>query len=155
MNAWNRQETLIGKRGDAMRLTLGQAAKTAGRSKGTLSKALNSGRMTGSKGESGRWEIDPAELSRWMQAHPLPKRAEDRKGPLQETPADGVAVEAGMLREQLERLAAERDRERGQLMDQIEDLRRRLDGAEAERAKLNAVLTDQRGRRAPWARLFG
>lgn len=41
----------------------------------------------------------------------------------------------------------------------IDDLRRRLDAAEArldaeaeERRKLTAVLTDQRGRRAPWWR---
>ena len=138
-----------------MKLTLGQAAKTASRSKGTLSKALNSGEISGNKDESGRWRIDPAELSRWMQAHPLPKRAEDRKRPRQETPADGAAVEAGMLREQFERLVAERDRERRQLVDQIENLRRRLDGAEAERVKLNAVLTDQRYRRGLWGRLFG
>ncbi len=41
----------------------------------------------------------------------------------------------------------ERDRERGQLVDQIEDLRARLDGAEAERVRLNALLTDQREKR--------
>lgn len=58
-------------------------------------------------------------------------------------------------------MTAERDRERGQLVDQIEDLRARLDGAEAERVRLNALLTDQREKvaerpkRGLWARLVG
>jgi len=52
-----------------------------------------------------------------------------------------------MLREQIDAMTAERDRERSQLVDQIEDLRARLDGAEAERGRLNALLTDQRERK--------
>ena len=53
-----------------MKLTLGQAAKTAKRSKGTLSKALNSGGISAEKDDKGRWQIDPSELSRWMSANP-------------------------------------------------------------------------------------
>lgn len=50
-----------------------------------------------------------------------------------------------MLRERIDAMTAERDRERSQpAVDQIEDLRARLDGAEAERVRLNALLTDQR-----------
>lgn len=45
-----------------------------------------------------------------------------------------LEIEVKMLREQIDVLITERDRERGQLVDQIEDLRARLDGAEAERA---------------------
>lgn len=58
-------------------------------------------------------------------------------------------------------MTAERDRERGQLVDQIEDLRTRLDGAEAERTRLNALLTDQREistasvKRGFWGRVLG
>ncbi len=64
-----------------------------------------------------------------------------------------------MLREHIDAMSAERDRERGQLVDQIEDLRARLDGAEAERVRLNALLTDQREKTASkggfWSKLFG
>lgn len=134
-----------------MKLTLGQAAKTAKRSKGSISRALNSGTLAGTKLESGRWQIDPAELSRWMQANPSRNRSENRN----DTPGNGTSAEIGMLRDQLEWLAAERDRERDQLLDQIEDLRQRLDGSEAERRQLNAVLTDRRHRHGLWARLFG
>jgi uncharacterized protein involved in exopolysaccharide biosynthesis len=72
-----------------------------------------------------------------------------------------LGVEVKMLRERIDAMADERDRERGQLVDQIEDLRARLDGAEAERVRLNALLTDQRenpkapAKRTFWGRLLG
>ncbi len=72
-----------------------------------------------------------------------------------------LGVEVKMLREQIDAMTVERDRERGQLVDQIEDLRARLDGAEAERVRLNAFLTDQRNkaetseRRGFWGRMLG
>ena len=111
--------------------------------------------MAGNKHESGRWRIDPAELSRWMDANPVLKRSENQNETPHETSGNGMSAEVRMLREQIGRLTAERDRERGQLVDQIEDLRGRLDGAEAARTKLQAVLTDQRDRRGLWARLLG
>ncbi|MAC78196.1 MAG: hypothetical protein CML66_09045 [Rhodobacteraceae bacterium] len=72
-----------------------------------------------------------------------------------------MGVEVKMLRERIDAMTAERDRERSQLVDQIEDLRARLDGAEAERVRLNALLTDQRerpraeGGQSFWRRMFG
>lgn len=145
-----------------MKLTLGQAAKTAKRSKGTLSKALNSGGISGNKDEKGRWQIDPSELSRWMSANPLPNSLKNQSETQEKTPENSaLGVEVKMLREQIEAMTAERNRERGQLVDQIEDLRMRLDGAEAERMRLNALLTDQRegvqtaDKRAFWRRLLG
>ena len=128
-----------------MKLTLGQAAKTAKRSKGTLSKALNSGGISAEKDDKGRWQIDPSELSRWMSANPFPNGRENQYETLEETHGNSpLGVEVKMLREQIDTMTVERDRERGQLVDQIEDLRARLDGAEAERTRLNALLTDQR-----------
>lgn len=128
-----------------MKLTLGQAAKVAKRSKGTLSKALTSGSISAQKDDKGRWQIDPSELSRWMDANPFPNGLENQEETDEKTPNNGALwVEVKMLREQIEALRQERDRERGQLVDQIEDLRTRLDGAESERVRLNALLTDQR-----------
>ena len=48
-----------------------------------------------------------------------------------------------------------RNRERDQPLDQIENLRQRLDGSEAARRRLNAALTNRRSRRGLWKRLFG
>lgn len=145
-----------------MKLTLGQAAKTAKRSKGTLSKALNSGGISAEKDDKGRWQIDPSELSRWMSANPFPNDLENQSETPEETHENSVlGVEVKMLRERIEAMTAERDRERGQLVDQIEDLRARLDGAEAERVRLNALLTHQReipkvpAKRTFWGRLLG
>lgn len=145
-----------------MKLTLGQAAKTAKRSKGTLSKSLNSGGISAEKDDKGRWQIDPSELSRWMSANPFPNGLENQSETLGETHESSVlGVEVKMLRERIDAITAERDRERGQLVDQIEDLRARLDGAEAERVRLNALLTDQRekpraeGGQSFWRRMFG
>ena len=144
-----------------MKLTLGQAAKTAKRSKGTLSKALNSGGISAEKDDKGRWQIDPSELSRWMSANPFPNSRENQLETQKETHENSVlGVEVKMLRERIDAMTAERDRERGQLVDQIEDLRARLDGAEGERVRLNALLTDQREKDAGakrhgfWARLM-
>mgnify|MGYP003374178861 CR=1 FL=1 len=145
-----------------MKLTLGQAAKTAKRSKGTLSKALNSGGISAEKDDKGRWQIDPSELSRWMSANPFPNGHENQSETPEETHENSVlGVEVKMLRERIDAMTAERDRERGQLVDQIEDLRARLDGAEAERVRLNALLTDQRdpkkstAKRGFWVRFTG
>lgn len=134
-----------------MKLTLGQAAKHAGRAKGTLSKALSNGQISAEKDDKGRWQIDPSELNRWMEANPLQNGSENQGTTPPETPRNptensALSVEVKMLREQIEGLSAERDRERSQLVDQIDDLRSRLDGAEAERVRLNAILTDQRGK---------
>ena len=90
-----------------------------------------------------------------MEANPSRNRSENRNDTPHEPPGNGASGEIGMLRDQIERMAAERDRERDQLLDQIEDLRQRLDGSEAERRQLNAVLTDRRHRRGLWERLFG
>lgn len=142
-----------------MKLTLGQAAKAAKRSKGTLSKALNSGGISAEKDDKGRWQIDPSELSRWMSANPFPNGLERQSETLEETHENSALnVEVKMLRERIDALTAERDRERGQLVDQIEDLRTRLNSAEADRVRLNALLADQRERvprRGFWVRLLG
>ena len=145
-----------------MKLTLGQAAKTAKRSKGTLSKALNSGGISAEKDDKGRWQIDPSELSRWMSANPFPNSLQNQSETPEETHGNSALdVEVKMLRERIDAMTAERDRARGQLVDQIEDLRARLDGAESERVRLNALLTDQREKsetqikRSFWRRILG
>ncbi len=145
-----------------MKLTLGQAAKTAKRSKGTLSKALNSGGISAEKDDKGRWQIDPSELSRWMSANPFPNSRENQyETPNEAHENSALGVEVKMLRERIDAMTAERDRERGQLVDQIEDLRSRLDSAETERVRLNAILTDQRElstvsiKRGFWGSIFG
>jgi excisionase family DNA binding protein len=110
--------------------TLGEAAKQAQVSKPTLSKAVKDGRLSAEKQPDGSYRIQPAELFR---VYPQRNGSTGINFVERETGNDNrlVSGELSRLREQLALLSAERDRERQQLTDQIEDLRQRLD-AEAE-----------------------
>jgi excisionase family DNA binding protein len=133
--------------------TLGEAAKQAGVSKPTLSKAISNGRLSAEKQPDGSYRIQPAELFRVYPPEIFGNRlGQSEVDEIETVSGDGLAAsEIAVLRERLALLTAERTRERELLTDQIQDLRRRLD-AEAEsrradaeeRRKLTAVLTDQR-----------
>lgn len=144
------------------KLSANRAAKEAGIAKKTLLEAIRSGKITAVKNDKGYWEIEPSELFR---AYPKTGFSEPKK-PYVIPPKNNqnfretgtLEVEVKMLREQIDAMTTERDRERDQLVNQIEDLRSRLDGAEAERVRLNALLTDQREtrtKRGLWTRLVG
>lgn len=149
-----------------MKLTLGQAAKHAGRAKGTLSKALTNGQISAEKDDKGRWQIDPSELQRWMEANPLPNTTENHDATPLEMPQNpngnsALATEVKMLREQMAKLDTMHERERQTLADQIEDLKIEAERRSREHMQALAVLTDQREKAAEppkrglWARLTG
>lgn len=93
--------------------TAGQAAKEAGVSKTTISKALKSGRLSYIEKTSAGYRIDPAELFRVF-----PKSSTlHSKGNDIEPPVNGLA---------LAKIEAERDA----LKKQVEDLRHSLGRAE-------------------------
>jgi hypothetical protein len=97
-----------------MKYTAGQAAKAAGVSKATITRALQNGKISGSKDDSGAWSIDPAELHRVFP----PVAHEPPATPTMKQPATpGKVVETGvlerenqMLREALIEARQERDR---------------------------------------------
>lgn len=121
--------------------TLGQAAKTVGRSKATISNAVKNGRLSvHEKTESG-YRIAASELFRVFPQNGSGEQANERG----ETPE----LNSGnrLLERELELLREERQRERQQLEEQVADLRQRLDHSEAERRataqQLTALLTDR------------
>lgn len=122
--------------------TLGQAAKETGISKGTLSKALKSGRLSYvSKSPSG-YEIDPAELFRAFPRKQVETVENERLATHAET------TEIAVLRVRLD--AAEQ---------RADDLKRELDRAHDEKMRLMALLPspDQpppAPRKGFWSRLF-
>lgn len=147
------------------KLSANRAAKEAGIAKKTLLEAISSGRLTASKNEKGHWEIDPAELFRVY-----PKTGSEELEKPQPTPLENhqkqpetsvLEVEVKMLREQIERMDTERERERSQLGDQIEALKEQAERQSADHRQALAALTDQRERAAEqpkrglWARLVG
>jgi hypothetical protein len=121
-----------------MAYTLGEAAKATGKSKTSIRRALDSGRISGTKNDLGEWIIDPAELHR---VFPMVERGNsDAEQQAARSVTPGGTPVTPPLRAELE--AAERII--AMLTDERDDLRRRLDGEAEERRRLTALLTDQR-----------
>lgn len=122
--------------------TLGSAAKLTGKSKSTLLRAIQSGRMSGSKDDNGNYQIETSEL---LRVFPATVRGASDDAPRTDERNGTERAEIEGLRA----LAEERQRT-------IDDLRRRLDQESEERRKLTAMLTDQRTpTRGILARVFG
>jgi hypothetical protein len=133
-------------------LKLSQAAKLAGKSKTTLLRALQTGRLSGKRDDAGQWTIDAAELSRVYHVAARTDACTDEvahRAPDNE--ADALRRELKLMRDML-------DRER----ELADDLRRRLDDSDGERRRLFLLLehlpdTDRAGtkRSGLLGRLFG
>jgi hypothetical protein len=121
--------------------------------------------MSAGKNEKGHWEIDPSELFRvfpktgsYNPEKPIQTPLESHHKTIQNSTLE---IEVKMLREQIERMDAERERERSQLTDQIEALKEQAERQSADYRQALAVLTDQREKsvetpkRGFWARLMG
>jgi hypothetical protein len=137
-----------------MAYSLKQAAEATGKTKPTILRAIQTGKISGKKNELGEWEIEPAELHR---VYPPITEGDTRT----DTPdEDDAAVELLLLRQELAAKEAwlaslhqERERERSQLTERLSELRERLAQSEEERREkdrqLTALLTDQRPKQAP------
>lgn len=130
-------------------LSLNKAASAAGVAKSTVFQAIESGRMSAEKNSRGHWQIDPAELFRVF-----PQGGTDLDSvPIPNTPqippeTKALQVEVKLLREQIQRQDAERDRERLQHSEQIADYRQSM-------AILKDLSQGNRQGGGLWARLFG
>ena len=151
------------------KLSLNQAAKYAGVAKKTLLERLNSNdlnaKLSGEKNAQGHWEIDGSELDRVFrkpQQEPHFKTVSPPHDKATKTSQhSALEVEVKMLREQIERMDKERERERAQLTDQIEALKVHAERQSADHRQALAAITDQRAKSAEppkrglWARLVG
>jgi hypothetical protein len=115
-------------------LTAKQAADQTGKTKATILKAIKTGRLSGSKDDKGEWQIDPAELFRVYQHTPTDS---PNSAPAHTT----EHIELAAVRDKLATLEQERQRERGQLESQIDDIKQDRD---FWRQQATALLTDQR-----------
>jgi membrane glycosyltransferase len=147
--------------GNSTYLTLGQAAEMCGWSKGAISKAIKSGKMSVHEKTKAGFRLDPAEVLRVF-----PKKTETSQNEQSETLGkhsgnSSVSGEVNALRQQIATAELERIREREQLTDRIESLQQMLADEKFERRQLTALLSDQREasaepkRRGFWARLRG
>lgn len=116
-------------------LTPAAAGKLVGKSKGTIIKAIHDGRLSAARDERGAFTIAPVELFRVfapLNGNGHTKMNADEQGV--NTPStEGLQVEVKLLREML--AAAN---------DQVDFLRERLEGEQAERMRLTALLTIER-----------
>lgn len=124
-------------------LSLGEAAKAAGIAKGTLSKALKSGKLSYVEKTPAGYRIDPSELFRVFP----PQRVETGQNERLATPPE--TAELAVMRVRLE--AAEQ---------RAADLARELDRSHEEKMRLLAVLpapdrSSASSHSGFWSRLFG
>lgn len=123
------------------KLSASKAAKEAGVSLPTISRAIKSGKMSAEKLEGGGFLVDTSELFRVFP--PVTPQSNDTPAMLgTETPN-----ESGVLRLEVEMLREMLEQERGT----VADLRSRLDAEAEERRKLTLILTNQSARPAPQA----
>ena len=140
-------------------LSLSAAAKEAGKSKSVLSNAIKQGRLSATRGETGSYRIDPAELFRvyprtgknGVQEPVLERNSTPSGTPPRTAEQPDPRREIQELRERLARAETLNDvhaQERDQLRCHIEDLRDRAERAERKEDQLQAVLTDRREKAA-------
>ena len=91
-------------------LSLGQAAKEAGLSKATISKALKTGRLSYVSKSTAGFQIDPAELFRVFAPKPLVTGESERlQTPVETGKSEADRFELQLLRERVEDLQKDRD----------------------------------------------
>lgn len=115
-----------------------------GWSKGALSKAIKSGKMSVYAKTKAGFQLDPAEVIRVF-----PRKTETLPDEQLETPQkhsgnSALLMEVEVLRQQAAMVEIERTREREQLTDRIENLQQMLSDEKSERRQLTALLSDQR-----------
>jgi hypothetical protein len=142
-----------------MAYTLGEAAKATGISKASISRAINSGRISALKKDDGSFSIEPVELHR---VYP-PKSTST----VSTTPNETVSNSSAYTRNASDSnvLQARLDAALEQLRDRegtIDDLRQRLDRSDEERREAQARViglltgpTATESKRGFLSRLFG
>src|SRR5512132_2840735 len=107
-------------------LTLGASARHCGVSKGTISKAIASGKLSATRREDGSWAIDGAELARYLEVNGHRFRSETGAGEQPETSnsvaelraraelaeqrLDDLKVALAEMRQQRDDMAQQRDK---------------------------------------------
>jgi hypothetical protein len=128
--------------------TLTIASQATGKSKSTILRAIQSGKLSATRDDTtGGWLIDASELSR---VYPVRCVADERPAIAPLRPRNsalrvrGATAALQARLEAAEARIADKEVQLGEARDQISDLRRRLDVADEERRRLTMVLADMR-----------
>jgi septal ring factor EnvC (AmiA/AmiB activator) len=137
-----------------MKYSLSEAAKATGKNKTTIQRAVKSGKISAAKGDSGSYEIDPSELHR---AFPPAVAQHPQSNDTQQGTFSPINSNLSRVLELEKELAVAHERANGletqkdQMVDTINDLRKRLDSSEG---RVTALLADNRPKRNLLSRLF-
>ena len=118
-----------------MKLTLGQAAKQAGMSKSTLSRAIKksgTAKLSAERLDDSSYAIDPAELERWLHSNGHRNTKSERIATPDETPEtphdfNRVEAELKALQERFDDYRQMADRERRMTEERVDELREERD----------------------------
>lgn len=131
-----------------MKVSPTEAADIAGVTRKTLYADMNKGHLSFELTDKKKRLIQVAELERVYGKEISDKRESQGNASIKINTSNAnsnlTEGEAANLREKLENLEKERQREREQLTDQIDHLRDLLKSEQEERQKITALLTDQR-----------
>ena len=126
-------------------LTLGEAAKLTGKSKPTISKAVKDGKISGTKGADGVFQIEVSEL---LRVYPAKSQDDSKDTPKTSSPSSEVeALKQQHLEEKvndLEKRLMKAEQERDQAIQDARD----------DRNKFMALLEHQKPK-GLWARIVG
>ena len=133
-------------------LTMGEAAKLAGISKATLSRAIKNGRVSAIRNDKGGFDIDPAELFR---SYPRNAATVAANGSMKQdaTPAatDPATNETLALKAEIEGLRAQL----AMMREHADDIKTQRDGWQKQAEVAQRLLADQRPVRRTWFGLRG
>ena len=127
-----------------MKLTLRQAAAEVGRSKSTLLRSIQSGRLSAERQEDGGYLIDPAELFRVYEP-----RTDARTDAVTQDAPPEIISENATLKAQLEavqEVVRRLDAQIADMKDDREDLRKDRDHWRAQADAAQRLLTDERAK---------
>jgi excisionase family DNA binding protein len=104
-----------------MNFTLGEAARQCGVAKGTISKAIKTGKLSATRREDGSWSIDNAELARYLESNGHRFRSETVEADRPETGAETSAATDALVAE-LRAVIADLRRDRDEWREQAQRL---------------------------------
>ncbi|MCB0018210.1 MAG: hypothetical protein KDE09_10510 [Anaerolineales bacterium] len=125
-------------------LTMGEAAKQAGISKATLSRAIKNGRVSATRNDKGGWDIDPAELFRVYPRNSA--TVADNGSVKQDATPSATADETPALKAEIEGLKAQL----ALMREQLDDVKDQRDGWQKQAENTQRLLADMRPARRSW-----
>lgn len=133
-------------------MTLGEAAKQAGISKSTLSRAIKSGRVSAVRTDDGAFSIDPAELFRvYPPQHATPGSNSSMTRDATPSATGATPAENAALMAEIEGLKAQL----ALMKEHADDLKSQRDGWQKQAEAAQRLLSDQRpGKRGGLFGLF-